>query len=122
MSENKDYSIHTDVKYGPLELIDLGKIGKENEPWFNQSLCQINDCVVRIGVLHGDFHWHHHEEEDEFFYVIEGCLLVDLQDRTVELTPGMGFAVPRGVEHQTRAPERTVVLMFEGAGVIPTGD
>ena len=122
MSENKDYAIHTDIKYGPLQLIDVAKIGMENQPWFNQSLCQINDCVVRIGVLHGDFHWHHHDEEDEFFYVIEGELLIDLQDQTVELKPGMGFAVPRGVEHRTRAPERTVLLMFEGAGVVPTGD
>jgi len=78
--------------------------------------------VVRLGILEGDFHWHKHEEEDEFFLVLEGRLLVDLKGKTVELGPGQGLVVPRGVIHRTRAPERTVVLMVEGAGVVPTGD
>ncbi len=80
--------------------------------------------MVRLGVMQGEFHWHHHDEEDEFFYVVEGRFLIDLQEegRTVELTPRQGFSVPRGVVHRTRAPERTVILMFESAGVVPTGD
>ncbi|MBA3414757.1 MAG: cupin domain-containing protein, partial [Chloroflexia bacterium] len=45
-----------------------------------------------------------------------------LDDRTVELLPGQGFTVPRGVRHRPRAPERTVILMVEGEGVIPTGN
>lgn len=119
----QDYNIHTDIKYGALSEIDVHQISKENEPWFNQSLCQVNDCVVRIGILHGEFHWHHHDEEDEFFYVVEGKLYIDLRDRdTIELGPGQGYMVPRKVEHRTRAPDRTVLLMFEGAGVVPTGD
>jgi len=122
VSDNPKYNIHTDIKYGPLKLIDIAAIGRENEAWFNQSLCEINDCVVRIGILHGDFHWHHHVLEDEFFLVLEGQLFIDLENETVELTPGKSFAVPRGVEHRTRAPERTVVVMFEGSGVVPTGD
>ena len=78
--------------------------------------------MVRLGVLHGEFHWHHHDDEDEFFYVVEGQLLVDLEDKTIELNPGEGTMVPKTVRHRTRAPVRTVLLMFEGAGVIPTGD
>ena len=58
------------------------------------------------------------------FYGVEGRFLIDLQeeDRTVELAPKQGFTVPRRVVHRTRAPERTVILMIEGAGVVPTGD
>ena len=123
MPEQNDYNIHTDIRFGPLQLVDVEVIGKENEPWFNQSLCRVNECVVRIGVLEGEFHWHHHDDEDEFFYVLEGRLLIEVENReTIELTPGQGYLVPRGIRHRTRAPIRTVLLMFEGAGVVPTGD
>lgn len=90
--------------------------------WYNQTLCQVNDSVVRLGVIEGEYHWHKHDGEDEFFYVVEGRFLVDLQGKTVELAPGQGFVVPKGVVHRTRAPERTVILMVEGAGIVPTGD
>jgi len=119
-----DYNINTDVRFGPLERIDIKALADAcTETWFNQSLCTVNDCVVRVGIVEGEFHWHKHDEEDEFFYVLEGRWLIDLEeDRTVELTPGQGFMVPKGVVHRTRAPERTVVMMIEGAGVAPTGD
>jgi mannose-6-phosphate isomerase-like protein (cupin superfamily) len=117
------YDIHTDVKFAPLELIDAGRLADEcSVPWWNQTLCQVNDCVARIGVFLGEFHWHKHDREDEFFYVVEGKLLLDLEGRTVELEPRQGLLVPRGVLHRTRAPERTVVLMIEAASIKPTGD
>ena len=123
MSEQKPYSINTDIRFGPLELIDIPQMVEEcQKEWFNQTLCQVNDCVVRLGIIRGEFHWHKHDEEDEFFYVVEGKFLVDLEDRTVELTPQQGFTVPKGVLHRTRAPERTVILMIEGSTVTPTGD
>jgi len=118
-----DYAIHTGVKHGPLELIDAGALADGcAEQWWNQTLCRVNDCVVRLGVFEGEFHWHKHDKEDEFFYVTEGRLLLDLEGRTVELAPRQGFLVPRGVLHRTRAPQRTVVLMIEAATVVPTGD
>ena len=118
-----DYDIHTDVKHGPLELVDAGKLADEcTEKWWNQTLCQVNDCVVRLGVFEGEFHWHKHDLEDEFFYVMEGELLLDLEGRTVNLLPRQGLVVPRGVIHRTRAPTRTVVMMIEAASVTPTGD
>lgn len=117
------YSIHTDVKFPPLHLIDVRKLQEDTkDPWFNQTLCQVNDCVVRLGVLQGEFHWHKHDDEDEFFYVVEGRFAIDLEGRTVELSPQQGFTVPKGVLHRTRAPVRSVILMIEGSGVIPTGD
>jgi len=123
MSAHTTYSINTDVKFAPLELVDVARLAREcMEKWFNQTLCRVNDSVVRLGVLRGEFHWHKHDTEDEFFYVVEGRFLIDLEGRTVELAPGQGFLVPRGVLHCTRAPERTVVLMIEAATVTPTGD
>jgi mannose-6-phosphate isomerase-like protein (cupin superfamily) len=117
------YDIHTNVKYGPLELIDAGRLADDcPEPWWNQTLSQVNDSVVRLGVFHGEFHWHKHDREDELFYVVEGRLFVDLEGRTVELAPRQALMVPKGVVHRTRAPERTVVLMVEAATVKPTGD
>ena len=123
MTARTPYSIHADVKFNPLELIDVRRLQKENrEQWFNQTLCQVNDCVVRLGVLQGEFHWHKHNAEDEFFYVVEGKFVIDLEGRSVELTPQQGFTVPKGVLHRTRAPVRSVILMIEGKGVVPTGD
>jgi len=123
MSSETRYSIHLDTKFAPLELIDVQAVADAcREKWFNQTLTRVNDCVIRLGVLCGEFHWHKHDAEDEFFYVVDGRLLVDLEGRTVELSPRQGLTVPRGVVHRTRAPARTVVLMIEGAGVVPTGD
>jgi mannose-6-phosphate isomerase-like protein (cupin superfamily) len=118
-----NYDIHTDVKFPPLSLVDAGRLADEcTEKWWNQTLTQVNDCVVRLGVFEGEFHWHKHDREDEFFYVVEGRLHLDLEGRSVELGPRQGFLVPRGVVHRTRAPSRTVVLMIEAATVTPTGD
>jgi len=117
------YNMHMNVKFGGLELIDVNAIAAESkEKWFNQTLTRVNDSVVRLGVIEGEFHWHKHDNDDEFFYVAEGLLLVDLEDRTVELKPGQGITVPKGVLHRTRAPQRTVILMVETATIDPTGD
>ena len=117
------YDIHTDVKYPPLEIMDLNKLGAAcKEKWWNQSLCRINDCVARLGVFEGEFHWHKHDKEDELFCVLEGKLFVDLEKGAFELGPAQAVVIPRGVTHRTRAPTRTVVMMIEAATVVPTGD
>lgn len=123
MDTQEPYSIHLNTRFGPLELVDIQElVDSAMDPWYNQTLCRVNDCVVRLGVVQGEFHWHKHDEEDEFFYVIEGRFIIDLADRTVELAPRQGFTIPKGVVHRPRAPEKTVILMIEGAGVKPTGD
>ena len=118
-----EYATFLDIKYEPLELIDLQALADaSSHPWYNQTLCRVNKSVVRIGVLRGEYHWHQHEEEDEFFLVIDGRLLIDLEDRVIELGPRQAVTIPRGVQHRPRAPERTIVVMVESAGVVPTGD
>jgi mannose-6-phosphate isomerase-like protein (cupin superfamily) len=117
------YTIELDDKYGSLNLIDIPAEIAAHEPWFNQTLTTVNEAVVRLGIIEGDFHWHKHDEQDEFFLVLEGRLLIDIEgDGTVELAPHHGYTVPRGVVHRTHAPERTAILMVEAAGVVPTGD
>lgn len=117
------YATHLNILYEPLQLVDVqALVDACTDRWYNQTLTKVNDAVVRLGVLQGEYHWHRHEEEDEFFYVVEGRFLIDLEGRTVELLPRQGFTVPRGVLHRTRAPERTIVLMVEAAGIVPTGD
>jgi mannose-6-phosphate isomerase-like protein (cupin superfamily) len=117
------YETRLNILYKPLEIVDEKALADACEyKWYNQTLCQVNASVVRIGVFQGEYHWHEHEADDEFFYVVEGQLFIDLEGRTVELAARQGFVVPKGVLHRTRAPQRTVVLMFENAGIIPTGN
>ena len=117
------YETHLDIKFQPLQLVDLKPlIDAVEHPWYNQTLAKVNDSVVRLGVMQGEYHWHKHDHDDEFFYVIEGLFCIDLEDRVVELRPRQGFTVPKGVVHRTRAPERSIILMVENAGIIPTGD
>ena len=123
MSSRREYDIRLNDKYGSLALIDLPSEIAGHEPWFNQTLTTVNDAVVRLGILEGEFHWHKHDDQDEFFLVLDGELLIDLEDReTVALRLHQGHTVPKGVMHRTRAPQRTAVLMVEAAGVTPTGD
>lgn len=117
------YETRLHILYQPLEVIDEKALADASEyKWYNQTLCQVNDSVVRLGVIEGEYHWHKHDHDDEFFYVVEGQLLIDLEDRIVTLSPRQGFVVPKGTVHRTRAPQRTVILMFENAGIIPTGN
>ena len=123
MSEQYNYTINLDTKLGFLKLIDVPSlVAACDEQWFNQTLCHVIDCVVRLGVMQGEFHWHKHDNEDEFFFVLEGKFLIDLEGETITLEPHQGYTIPRGVVHRTRAPERAVILMMEGSTVQPTGD
>jgi hypothetical protein len=124
MEETKyPYATHLNVLYPALELVDApALIAACTDRWYNQTLCKVNGSVVRLGVLQGEYHWHKHDNDDEFFFVLEGCFIIDLEGRSIELRPHQGYVVPKGVVHRTRAPEKTVILMVENAGIIPTGD
>ncbi len=113
-----------DDKGFPLGTVfDVNKIVDETpEKWINFTLTKVNDSLVRLGIFEGEFHWHKHDKEDELFYVLEGLLLLDVEDETLELKPGQGYTVAKGVMHRTRAEIKTVVLMVEGDTVEPKGD
>jgi mannose-6-phosphate isomerase-like protein (cupin superfamily) len=123
MSSYEKYNINLDVKYKHHDLIDIPAIVQNNkDKWFNQTLTNVNESVVRIGIIEGDFHWHKHEGDDEFFFVLEGRLLIDLEDKTLELGPHEGVTISKGVLHRPRAPQKVVMLMVETANIVPTGD
>ena len=116
------YETRLDILHGPLEIIDVKQLAEDCKfPWFNQTLCKVNDAVVRVGVVQGEYHWHKHDNDDEFFFVVSGQWIIDLEDRTVTLEPQQGYVVPKGVMHRPRAPVRTVILMVETAAIVPTG-
>lgn len=122
-SQDYPYETRLNIAFQPLQLIDEKALADAwRYRWYNQTLCQVNGSVVRLGVVQGEYHWHKHDHDDEFFYVIEGVLLIDLEGQTVEIGPRHGFVVPKGVLHRTRAIERTVMLMIENAGIVPTGN
>jgi mannose-6-phosphate isomerase-like protein (cupin superfamily) len=125
MNASKEFPYETflNVLFEPLQLVDVPSlVAKRNDGWYNQTLCRVNDSVVRLGVMQGEYHWHKHDADDEFFFLLSGRFVIDLENRSVELKQQQGFVVPKGVVHRTRAPERAVVLMVETAAIAPTGD
>ena len=122
-AEDFPYKTYLNILHGPLELIDVQKLTDAcQDKWYNQTLCKVNDSVVRMAVVEGEYHWHEHNDIDEFFFVLDGNFLIDLEDRVVDLKPRQAYVVPRKVRHRTRAPKRTVILMVERTDIVPTGD
>jgi mannose-6-phosphate isomerase-like protein (cupin superfamily) len=124
MSAAKEFPYVTvmDVRYKPLEVIEEKAISDASpHKWYNETLCRVNESVVRLGVVEGEYHWHKHDDDDEFFYVVEGKLFIDVEGRTIELAPRQGVVIPKGVMHRPRAPQRTVMLMVETGAIVPTG-
>ena len=124
MSDPGDYPYATflDIKFPSLTVVDVPALVRAvTHPWYNQTLCKVNDAVVRLGVMQGEYHWHKHDNDDEFFFVLEGHFIIDLEERSIDLQRHEGYVVPKGVVHRTRAPGRAVILMVENAGIIPTG-
>ena len=121
--QSQPYVIHTDARYQPLEVVDVpALVDACTDKWYNQTLCTINDSVARLGIMQGEYHWHKHDNDDEFFFVLDGEFIIELEDKTVTLGPQQGLMVPKGVMHRPRSPEKSVVLMFETAAIVPTGD
>ncbi len=117
------YQNNLNIAFEHAEVIDINELVAENKhKWLNQTLTQVNDSIIRLGIIEGDYHWHKHEHEDEFFYVVEGTLFIDLEDKTIELNANQGATISKNVLHRTRAPKKVVILMVETKGIIPTGD
>src|ERR1700734_4008360 len=99
-----------------LNKIDLNQVIKGTDGYFNQILTRVNNHVVRVSLMTQPYFWHLHPNSDETFFVIEGSIFLDLEDKTVELLPGQLFTVPRNVKHRTRpVVDRSVNLTIESA-------
>ena len=100
-----------------FEVINLSAESATAESYNNHSIAKVNDHEIRISTMTEAYHWHCHPDSDESFIALEGRLLIDFDDRTVELLPGHMITVNRGVRHRTRPiGERSVNLTFERAG------
>lgn len=123
MEKEYNYVTKLDVKFDHMERMDVNQMVNEcTDKWFNQTLTKVNDSVVRIGIVEGEYHWHKHDNDDEFFFVLQGQLLIDLEDKTIELNANQGVTISKGVMHRPRAPQKTVMLMVETSAIQPTGD
>ncbi len=120
----QDYAIHYQPLFTALQAMDVQELIEQvTDPWYNQTLIQVGEVLVRLGVMQGEFHWHKHDEQDEFFFVLDGLFRIELDGAdTVELGPRQAFTVPAGMLHRPVVPVRSAVLMIEKAGVDATGD
>jgi mannose-6-phosphate isomerase-like protein (cupin superfamily) len=122
MEKQFDYVTKLDIKYDHLQRMDIPQMVRDcKDKWFNQTLTKVNESVVRLGIVEGEYHWHKHDNDDEFFFVLEGQLLIDLENQTIELNPTQGVTISKGVMHRPRATMRTVMLMVETSAIQPTG-
>ena len=122
-SQRHPYATYLDIKFPALTLVDVPALANAcTDRWYNQTLCKVNDSVVRLGVMQGEYHWHKHDNDDEFFFVLDGHFIIDLEGESIDLQPMQGYVVPKGIVHRTRAPDRAVILMVETASIVPTGD
>jgi mannose-6-phosphate isomerase-like protein (cupin superfamily) len=93
-----------------------------SEQWRPKVVAALNGQEIKLVKVQGTFPWHHHDGEDEFFLVWKGRFRVEFRDSVVELGPGEGVVVPRGVEHRTAADAEAEVLVFEPAATRNTGN
>ncbi|MBD1384187.1 cupin domain-containing protein [Mucilaginibacter rigui] len=101
-----------------LTIIDITQEAITNKTYKNIPVAQVNDHVVRMGVMTEPYFWHLHPESDESFLVVEGSIFIDLEDRTVELFPNQLFTIPQKVIHRTRPNgARSVNLTFESSSM-----
>ena len=123
MDKQFNYVTNLDIKFDHLQKMDINQIVNEcRDKWFNQTLTQVNESVVRLGVVEGEYHWHKHDNDDEFFFVLQGQHFIELEDQTIELNPNEGVTISKGVMHRPRASKKTVMLMVETSTIQPTGD
>lgn len=123
MKQKLNYNMQMEVKYDYLEKIDVPEIVKNcTDKWFNQSLCNVNSSVFRLGIFQGEYHLHKHDHDDELFFVIEGSIILETENGNFELGQYEGVCVPKGVMHRPIARNKAIVLMIENTGIDPIGN
>lgn len=123
MEKKIEYNQQMNIQYGYLEKINVPEIVKEcTHKWFNQSLCEVNSSVFRLGIFEGEYHLHKHENDDELFFVIDGSIVLETEKGSFELGQFEGVCVPKGVMHRPIAKNKAIVLMIENIGIDPLGE
>ena len=98
------------------------KLNTFTEHWSPKIVGALNGQLVKIAKVKGDFVMHNHENEDELFYVIDGQLFIELEDKTIELNQGEFVIIPKGVNHRPYAPEEVSIMLFEPGTTVNTGN
>lgn len=91
-------------------------------PWQPRVVAAMNETLFKVAWIEGEFVWHQHDDTDEAFLVMEGTLLMDLEDRTVEVGPGEMYVVPAGTQHRPRSEAGCRCVVIEPEGVRNTGE
>jgi len=87
------------------------------------EVARVNDQVLRMAYVDGEFHWHKHKGQDELFFLLKGKLIIQLKDQSdIMLTEGHIAVIPKGVEHCPRSIEPSYVLLFEPLELNSHGD
>ena len=106
-----------------IEKVNLAqKFRLFDDYWSPKIAGEVNDALVKLVKVKGEFVWHHHEAEDELFLVVKGRLRIRLRDRDVDLTEGEFVIIPRGVEHLPVADGEAHVLLLEPKSTLNTGN
>jgi len=94
-----------------------------SRPWYPVDVARVNDQVVRMALVNGEYHWHKHENEDELFYVLSGEMTIQIKDKEdIKLKEGEIVVIPKGVEHCPKSSQDTYILMFEPYSLKSEGD
>lgn len=91
------------------------------EHWSPRVVAEIDDSYVKVAKVLGSLTWHSHDNEDELFYVLQGALRIEMEDRTVELREGEAFVVPKGVRHNPVAEQECHIMLIERKTTLHTG-
>jgi mannose-6-phosphate isomerase-like protein (cupin superfamily) len=106
-----------------MEIINVkDKISRINEYWQPKIIGELNNQLVKVAKLKGEFAMHHHENEDELFYVVNGSLEIELKEKTIKLHEGEFVIIPKGVEHKPIAQNEVHVMLFEPKTTLNTGN
>jgi mannose-6-phosphate isomerase-like protein (cupin superfamily) len=100
----------------------LDKFDLIQEFWSPKIVGELNGQQVKLAKFKGTFDWHFHENEDELFFIVKGKIRIEFRDRTVELTENEMLIMPRGVEHKPVAEDEALVMLFEPASTLNTGN
>jgi mannose-6-phosphate isomerase-like protein (cupin superfamily) len=105
-----------------IDVVSPAKLASAlGEHWSPRVIAEVDDAYVKVAKVQGTLAWHSHDAEDEFFYVLDGTLRIEMEDRTVELNAGDAFVVPKGVRHNPVAERECLLMLIERKTTQHTG-